>query len=64
MPDDITINCNLDPNDLSITGDVTDESDNCDNGLEATYTDEVIDAFPCNGASLIIRTWSLVDNCW
>ena len=30
VPGNITIDCSSDPFDLSITGDVTDESDNCD----------------------------------
>ncbi|MCQ0113156.1 hypothetical protein, partial [Zhouia amylolytica] len=37
-PDDITIECDQNASDLIITGDVTDEADNCATGLEATFT--------------------------
>ncbi|OZV68713.1 hypothetical protein CA834_09640, partial [Winogradskyella aurantia] len=37
VPADITVECDVDVNDLSITGDVTDEADNCSTGLEATF---------------------------
>ncbi len=63
VPEAITIACNQDPNDLSITGDATNEQDNCTLNIEANYTDNVTNGFPCEGATLIIRTWSLVDDC-
>ncbi len=62
VPDDITIDCDIDPNDLTITGDVTNETDNCDAGLEATYSDSVA-AGKCTHESVISRTWSLTDAC-
>ncbi|WP_225035761.1 DUF6923 family protein [Winogradskyella sp. SM1960] len=62
VPADITIECDVDVTDLTITGDVTDESDNCASDLEATYTDSVEDG-TCPGASVISRTWSLTDDC-
>ena len=62
MPADITIECDVDANDLTITGDVTDEADNCDTGLEATFTDNV-NAGDCANASVITRIWSLTDAC-
>ena len=46
----------------AITGDVTDESDNCDTTLEATYIDSVADGV-CTGEQIITRTWSLTDDC-
>ena len=65
IPADITIytdaNCNYDES-LAITGDVTDESDNCSTGLEATFADVVTDG-ACEGSHIITRTWSLVDHC-
>ncbi len=66
-PDDITIykdaNC-ANPAALSSTGDVTDEHDNCSNGLEATYVDaDITPAGSCEGKKVIQRTWSLVDKC-
>jgi hypothetical protein len=42
-------------------GDVTNESDNCSTGLNATYSDVVVNN--CEGTYTITRTWSLVDNC-
>ncbi|NRR90774.1 gliding motility-associated C-terminal domain-containing protein [Winogradskyella undariae] len=62
VPADITIECDIDVTDLTLTGDVTDENDNCTTGLEATYTDSVEEG-TCPSASIITRTWSLTDNC-
>ncbi|MFN0016601.1 MAG: HYR domain-containing protein [Saprospiraceae bacterium] len=62
-PANITVyldeNCDAD---LSGTGDVTNEQDNCQTGLNATYTDEQIQG---QGASeyIIERTWTLTDGC-
>ena len=61
VPDDITIPCNKDIHDLSLTGDVTDEWDNCAENLEATYTDNYNFLNGCSG--YILRTWSLTDRC-
>ncbi|WP_163325912.1 PKD-like domain-containing protein, partial [Draconibacterium mangrovi] len=64
-PADITIykdaNCNYNAS-PSITGDVTDESDNCSTGLEALYSDATSTADNC-GTIIITRTWTLTDNC-
>ena len=46
---------------VTVTGDVTDEADNCDTTLEATFTDDVV-AGSCEGEQIITRTWSLSDN--
>ncbi len=62
VPADVTIECSDDENDVTITGDVTDENDNCSSGLEATYTD-VVTAGACANESVITRTWTLVDEC-
>ncbi|KFB02475.1 hypothetical protein IA57_00005, partial [Mangrovimonas yunxiaonensis] len=61
-PADITIECYQDSTDLTLTGDVTDEADNCATGLEATYSDSVADG-NCASESIITRTWTLVDAC-
>jgi len=62
-PADITIyrdaTCAYDAS-IAVTGDVTDEADNCGVG-EATYSDVVDNTDPC--AVVITRTWSLVDDC-
>jgi hypothetical protein len=64
-PSDITIYkdaaCKYDSSPL-VTGDVTDEADNCSTGIEATWTD-VEDAGSCEGTIVIHRTWSLKDKC-
>ncbi len=62
VPADLTIECDQDENDLTLTGDVTDEDDNCDTTLDATYSDSVV-AGSCANESVITRTWSLTDDC-
>ncbi|WP_206677697.1 DUF7507 domain-containing protein [Winogradskyella eckloniae] len=62
VPENITIECNVDATDVSITGDVTDEMDNCASGLDATYTDSIVTG-SCPGEAVITRTWSLTDQC-
>ncbi|MEZ5021000.1 MAG: hypothetical protein R2756_12960 [Bacteroidales bacterium] len=65
VPADITIykdaTCGYN-SDVSITGDVTDETDNCDTSLDATFTDAVA-AGTCEGEEIITRTWTLTDDC-
>ncbi|HUX55712.1 MAG TPA: DUF2341 domain-containing protein, partial [Bacteroidales bacterium] len=65
QPADITIykdaSCNYNAA-IGITGDVTDEADNCDTSLDATFTDAVV-AGGCEGEQIITRTWSLTDDC-
>ncbi|MBI1769151.1 MAG: hypothetical protein HYR67_12335, partial [Bacteroidetes bacterium] len=53
--------CNYDAS-VGITGDVTDEADNCDNTLNATFSDAVA-AGSCVGEQIITRTWTLTDDC-
>ncbi|MCA0154557.1 HYR-like domain-containing protein, partial [Winogradskyella vincentii] len=62
VPADLTVECDVDVTDLTITGDVTDEADNCSAGLDAVYTDSVADG-ACDNESIITRTWSLTDAC-
>jgi|GEM_PF-1915901 len=65
VPPDITIykdaDCNYDAS-LSETGDVTDETDNCDTSLDAIYADAVAPG-SCIGEEIITRTWMLTDDC-
>ncbi len=64
VPSDVTISCELEASDLSLTGDVEDEWDSCDSTLgEATYQDSVLVDEPCAGALMIYRTWTLTDAC-
>ena len=65
VPADTTISkdadCNYDAS-VSVTGDVTDEDDNCSINLDATYSDVVIPG-ACEGEEIIQRTWILEDDC-
>ncbi|MCK3685487.1 PKD-like domain-containing protein, partial [Maribellus sp. YY47] len=54
-------NCNYNAS-VSVTGDVSDEADNCSTGLNASYTDVVLPG-ACEGEEIITRTWSLTDDC-
>ncbi|PWA08056.1 hypothetical protein DB891_12715, partial [Flavobacterium laiguense] len=45
---------------VTVTGDVTNEADNCSTGLQATFVDAVANG-SCQGSKIIRRTWSLVD---
>ncbi|MDO8366951.1 MAG: cohesin domain-containing protein [Saprospiraceae bacterium] len=47
----------------AVTGDVTNESDNCSNGLNAFYTDAVALGVNTPDKFIITRTWQLVDAC-
>ncbi len=48
---------------VNVTGDVTDEADNCDVELEASFEDEDITGEECTGKTVILRTWTLEDSC-
>jgi hypothetical protein len=65
VPADVIIekdaNCNYNASSV-VTGDVTDENDNCSTGLNATFTD-VVSTGTCDGETIIKRTWKLQDNC-
>ena len=65
VPPDITIykdaSCGYNSS-TSITGDVTDEADNCDNTLNATYSDAITNGL-CEGQLVVTRVWSLTDDC-
>ncbi len=62
VPPDITISCNSDPNDLGITGDVTDAMDNCSPSIQVFFTDEIDDG-DCIDEYTITRTWRAIDTC-
>ncbi|HRW76634.1 MAG TPA: hypothetical protein P5563_12065, partial [Saprospiraceae bacterium] len=48
--------------DVTITGDVSDESDNCDPSVEATYVD-ITNPGSCVGETIVLRTWTSIDDC-
>ena len=58
-PMDLTINCNVDINDLNITGNVTDVMDNCDNNPSITYSDQITP--DCTNGDMVTRTWTVTD---
>jgi hypothetical protein len=63
VPADITLNCQNNLDDLSLTGDVTDETDNCAAGIQAAYQDIFNGTVDCDTIYLLNRVWSLNDNC-
>ncbi len=62
VPQDITIDCDDDPQDLNLTGNATDVLDNCDPIRTISYTDVVLNG-NCPGNSVITRTWRARDIC-
>ena len=44
------------------TGNVSDETDNCSTGLDATFSNDFSNLHNCDTAGYIIRTWSLTDD--
>ena len=62
VPGDVTISCDEDPLDLSLTGEVTDAMDNCDPDVSVFFTD-VTESGSCPESFTIIRTWRARDTC-
>ena len=63
VPGDVTIECDQDPNDLSLTGQPTNVMDNCDPAPVVTYTDDE-DLTDCGDyTGTITRTWTVTDAC-
>lgn len=60
VPADIEISIDKDPQDLSITGEVTDATDNCE-VANITFNDQV--TTDACGAGEISRTWTVTDRC-
>ncbi len=63
VPADVWLSCVEDINDLNLTGDVTDEWDNCQTNLEANYVDIFNGSFDCDQNYVVLRIWSLKDYC-
>ena len=65
-PEDITIYtdaaCQFDAS-VEVTGDVTDEADNCSTDLNATFVDHDTVPGNCEGEKVINRIWTLTDGC-
>ncbi len=64
-PNTIQLRCDQDPEDLSITGEPTELSDDCTpvEDLEVTFTDENITIGVCQNRYNINRTWRVTDAC-
>ena len=60
-PDNLTIVCSDDKDNLLLTGNVDDENDNCSEFVSMTYSDDETNLVGCNGH--IIRNWKGVDDC-
>ena len=63
QPADLTIGCPDDIDDLTLTGDVFDEADNCATGLNASYTDIYPSVTDCGLGFIVERNWALSDGC-
>ncbi len=63
QPADVTIECDQNPDDLTITGDVTVVMDNCDMMPDTSYSDVVTPSLACPQESTITRTWTVTDAC-
>ncbi len=63
VPGPVTVECDEDVDDLTITGDVTDEADDCSGTIEATYSDDTSGLTGCNNTGVLVRTWTLEDDC-
>lgn len=61
VPADITITCDDNKDNLGLTGDVTNEMDNCASGLQATHSDNLSYQMGCSG--YVLRLWTLTDYC-
>ena len=61
-PPDITISCTTDPLDLTITGNVTNVTDNCSADVTVQFTDQVTPGI-CVDEMTITRLWRATDVC-
>ena len=64
-PSTVNLRCNQNPEDLSLTGEPTELSDNCTpaEDLEVTFTDEIIPIGLCINRFNVNRTWRVTDAC-
>jgi gliding motility-associated-like protein len=63
VPPNITISCADDPEDLNITGDAINVSDNCDPNPTVVFQDQIMQDGGCPQAYTIRRTWRVIDAC-
>jgi len=63
VPPNVTIQCDEDYSNLTLTGDVIDEDSDCPTGVgEATYINDLRNG-SCDGENILLRIWQLTDNC-
>lgn len=64
-PQNITLNCTLDPFDLDVTGRPSGIGDNCTptDSLDVSSSDLIISTSGCGDNFLIRRTWRVTDRC-
>ncbi len=64
-PNTIQLRCDQNPEDLSLTGEPTEVTDDCTptEDLEVTFTDEIIPIGSCQSRFNINRTWRVTDAC-
>ncbi|MEM9885113.1 MAG: gliding motility-associated C-terminal domain-containing protein [Bacteroidota bacterium] len=60
LPADVLLNCNEDVNDLNITGNITNLSDDCDTAPTSSFRDTIVEI---NGAAQLQRIWTAQDAC-
>lgn len=63
VPPNITISCADDPENLSVTGNVVNVSDNCDPDPIVVFQDQIMQDGGCPQAYTIRRTWRVIDAC-
>jgi hypothetical protein len=63
VPADITIECDQNPQDTSITGGMIVFFDNCSMMFMASFTDDTSGLTGCNGTGTILRLWLVDDEC-
>ena len=61
VPANAMIVCTQNKDNLALTGNVTDATDNCDPLVSAVYTDNLTNVSGCDG--YILRTWTAQDKC-
>ncbi|RLD03484.1 MAG: hypothetical protein DRI32_07285, partial [Chloroflexi bacterium] len=63
LPADITISCTENPLDTTLTGNISNLTDNCDPSADDIAYSDIITAGSCPNNYTITRTWTLTDHC-
>ena len=62
VPADITLNCEDDINNLTVTGNISNVADNC-SIQDTSYVDDITAQTDCSNTGTVIRTWTVQDSC-